>query len=187
MAFATDRKRDEKPARPKPVTAEWLFRAAAHYLERYASSRENLKRVLQRKIDKRIATHDEPPDEEGRAAFAQLVEETLEKFGELKLVDDAAFAESKLRSLRRAGTSTRAAAAKLGAKGVDRETVEATLGRDETDDRTAARRYAERRRLGPHRLRDREARRDRDIAAMVRAGFRYADAKAAVDGAADEE
>jgi regulatory protein len=173
--------------KPRPVTEDWLFRAGAHYLERYASSLGNLRRVLVRKVERRVATHAEPPDEAGRAAHAAMIEAALARFAELKLVDDASFAESKLRSLRRAGTSTRQAQMKLAAKGVDRETVAATVAADETSEREAAHRYAKRRRLGPHRTREREERRERDVAAMMRAGFGYADARAAVDGIEDDD
>ncbi|WP_235919416.1 regulatory protein RecX [Aureimonas psammosilenae] len=176
-----------KPPRPKPINGDWLFRAAAHYLERYASSADNLRRVLRRKIDRRLETHDDPPDDDARAAHAQLIEETLERFAELRLVDDKAFAEAKLRSLRRVGASSRQAAAKLSQKGVDRTTVEDALRDDETSDREAAHRYAKRRRFGPHRMRDRKERRERDIAAMMRAGFALADARAAIDGEPEED
>ncbi|KAB0680059.1 regulatory protein RecX [Aureimonas leprariae] len=177
---------EARAVRPKPVTVDWLFRAGAHYLERYASSAENLRRVLARKVERRVATHEEPPDETARAAHAAMIEEALGRFTELKLIDDASFAESKLRSLRRAGASSRQAQAKLAAKGVDRQTVAEVVAGDETSEREAAHRYASRRRLGPHRTREREERRERDVAAMMRAGFGYADAKAAIDGLPDE-
>ncbi len=180
-------KRERPQPRPRPVTADWLFRAAAYYLERYASTEGNLRRVLGRKVDRRVRTHDEEPDTETRAAFAAMVDETVAKFVELKLVDDRTFAESRLRTLRRVGTSGRQAAAKLAQKGVGRDTVEAVMAADETDERAAARRYAERRQLGPYRLRDRAERRERDIAAMMRAGFPLALARAAVDGEGLEE
>ena len=45
---------DEKPRKPpRQVTPAYLQRAALAYLERYASSAENLRRVLKRKVDKR--------------------------------------------------------------------------------------------------------------------------------------
>lgn len=182
-----DRGSENRPSRPKPITADWLFRAGTHYLERYASSTENLRRVLARKVQRRAASHEAPPDEEARTAHAALIEDALARFAELKLVDDASFAESKLRSLRRAGASARQAQAKLAAKGVDRATVAAVVAGDETSERDAAFRYARRRRLGPHRTREREERRERDVAAMMRAGFSYADARAAVDTLPEDE
>lgn len=184
--------RAPRPARPKPVTADWLFRAAAHYLERYASSTDNLARVLERKIERRVRAAEaagEPfADEDGTASarYRALVEETIGKFVELKLLDDRAYAEARFASLRRRGTSMRQATAKLGQKGVPRETLAAVTAGDEMGDAAAALAYAKRRRLGPHRLREREERRDRDIAAMMRAGFSYRDSLAAIDWAGDD-
>lgn len=178
--------------RPRPVTPEWMFRAAAHYLERYASTAENLRRVLQRKISRRLQGA-APSEEDSDAAevtlalpdHAAMIEETIARFVELKLLDDEAFAQARFSSLRRRGTSLRQAEAKLSQKGVDRETIADVLAADETGDRAAAHAYAKRRRLGPHRLRDRQARRDRDVAAMMRAGFGYRDAMVAIDGDGD--
>lgn len=167
--------------KPGPVTREYLFRAAVHYLERYASSSGNLARVLQRKILRRARERGEDP-----AAFAPLVDETVARILELKLVDDAAFAEAKVASLRRRGASKAQLNAKLAAKGVDRQTAAAAMAADETDEAEAARAYARRRRLGPHRTRDRAQKRDRDVAAMMRAGFSFGLAAAAVDGEADD-
>ncbi|MBB3935647.1 regulatory protein RecX [Aureimonas phyllosphaerae] len=165
---------------PRPVTPEWLFRAAGHYLERYASTEANLRRVLQRKVMRRAQARGEEP-----SVFEPMVDETVARFVELKLLDDRSYAEAKLASLRRRGTSLRQSAAKLAIKGVDRETVASVMAGDETDDADAARRLAQRRRLGPHRLRERAERRDRDVAALMRAGFSYSHAAAAIDGEAD--
>lgn len=172
-------KPDRSDRVPKPVTAEWLFRAAAHYLERYSSSTENLRRVLERKVMRRCFARAEDP-----APHRALVDETVARFVELKLVDDAAFAEAKRASLRRRGASTRQMAAKLGEKGVRRDLVASVLAADEVTDAEAAKAYAKRRRLGPHRLRERAERRDRDrdVAALMRAGFSFKDAAAAIDG-----
>ncbi len=161
---------------PRPITREWLFRAASHYLERYASTQANLRRVLERKVMRRAHARGEEA-----AGFEPLIEETVARFVELKLLDDRSFAEARLASLRRRGTSQRQSAAKLAEKGVDRETVAAVMAVDETDEAEAARRLAKRRRLGPHRLRDREERRDRDVAALMRAGFSFPHAAAAID------
>lgn len=159
-----------------------MFRAAAHYLERYASTQANLVRVLQRKVMRRCQARDEDP-----APFATMIEETVARFVELKLLDDHAFAESKLASLRRRGASTRQSAMKLVEKGVHRDTIATVMEADETDEGEAARRLAKRRRLGPHRLRERAERRDRDVAALMRAGFSYGHAAAAIDADPDPD
>ena len=50
-----------EPRKPRPVTREWLFRAAAYYLGRYASTAENLRRVLERKVASRIGDWGDDP------------------------------------------------------------------------------------------------------------------------------
>ncbi|MBB3951561.1 regulatory protein RecX [Aureimonas jatrophae] len=166
---------------PRPVSREWLFRAAAYYLERYSSSSGNLRRVLQRKVLKRTRERGEEAGD-----FQGLIDETVAHFVELRLLDDKAYAESRVATLRRKGTSLSRTRMKLIEKGVDAETAQAALGRDETPEAEAAQRLVRRRRLGPYRTRERAERRDRDIAAVMRAGFSFRDAVAAVDGEAEE-
>ncbi|MEF2550453.1 RecX family transcriptional regulator [Aurantimonas sp. A2-1-M11] len=182
MILHRDDPASDQPRPPKPITREWLFRAAAHYLERYSSSTANLRRVLERKVMRRAHARGEDA-----GSFAELIDEIVARFVELKLVDDRAYGEARVLSLRRRGTSTRMVAAKLSEKGVERDLVEELLAADETSDRQAALAYAKRRRLGPYRLRNRAERRDRDVAAMVRAGFGFADAAAAIDGEPDQD
>ncbi|MCE7026660.1 regulatory protein RecX [Jiella avicenniae] len=161
----------------KPVSADWLMRAAGYYLERYASSTENLRRVLRRKVKRRAAAAGEDADQ-----HEPLIEATLARFAELGFLDDRAYASARLSSLRRKGTSRTMAAAKLKEKGVPREIVETTLDEDETGEADAAAAYARRRRFGPHRSPGRGDRRDKEIAAMLRAGFSFRLAVAAIDG-----
>ena len=110
--------------------------------------------------------------EEEAAAWIEAVVEKLQRAGAL---NDRAYAEGRVVSLRRQGESARGIAMKLGAKGVPREAVEAALELDEpeNDDVAAAVAYARRRRLGPWRKPDeREERHDRDMAALARKGYR---------------
>ncbi len=182
---------------PRPVSLAWLQRAALHYLESYASSSENLRRVLRGKLDRRCRARGEEA-----GPFLPLVDEVVEKAVAGGYVDDTRYAQAKVASLRRRGGSRRAIAAKLQAKGLDREAIGTAL--DDIDAQTAAEResmddsaegdagataegvaalaYARRRRLGPFRLKEREERRDRDIAAMMRAGFGYRIAQGVIDG-----
>lgn len=172
------------------MTAEWLERVALHYLDRYSASQEMLRRVLARRVTKRARERDEEP-----GTHSGLIEETVARAVRAGLVDDARFTAARLATLRRRGTSTRGAGAALAGKGIDRDVVEAALaaeqaeaGEEEADVETkAARAYARRRRLGPHRKPDtRLAHRERDVAALARAGFSYRVAKAVIDSGGDE-
>lgn len=173
----------DRPRPTPPVTAAYLERAALHYLERYSASAEMLRRTLQRRATKRALARGEEP-----SGFEEMIEAIVAKAVAGGLVDDSRFAVARLATLRRRGTSTRGAAAKLAAKGVPRDVVEAAMEAERTDgdaetaEIDAARAYARRRRLGPHRpVAARTANRERDLAAMARAGFRYDLARRIVD------
>jgi regulatory protein len=173
-----------KPVRkpPSKVTAAYLQRAAMSYLERYASSAENLRRVLRRKVDKRCRLRGEDP-----AEFHDMIDEVVAKSLKIGLIDDTRYAEARVATLRRRGGSARAIQAKLSAKGVDRSTIAAALDGEEGDEEQAARAFARRRKLGPFRPGEREPYRDKDLAAMARAGFRFDIARSIIEGERDEE
>jgi regulatory protein len=165
---------------PPAVTPAALEAAALHYLERYASSVENLRRVLMRRID-RAARAGVIEREDGRARVAEVVERLRAR----RLVDDTAYADGRVRSLSRQGRSRAVIARTLAAKGVDSDAIDAALAAladsGETDVQAAVR-FARRRRLGPFRpAKERAARRDRDLAALGRAGFSYEVARRVVD------
>ncbi|CAN5907661.1 regulatory protein RecX [soil metagenome] len=171
----------------RPITAKYLQNAAAFYLERYPSTAEGLRRVLNRRVRK--AEMFEAPVMDN---VKQAIETVVAKFVDAGVIDDKAFAQTKARSLHRRGTSTKLTRQKLRMAGVDGETLDqAMVGLDEelhTDPRQRERRaavaLARRRRLGPFRpAAERKDRRDRDMAAMARAGFDYALAKKVIDAA----
>ncbi len=175
----------EKPVKkpPRKVTPAYLQRAALAYLEKYASSAENLRRVLRRKVDKRCRLRGEDPKE-----FHELIDEVVAKSLRTGLIDDTRYAEARVATLRRRGGSARAIQAKLSAKGVDRSTIAAALeGGEEDDEEKAAYAFARRRKLGPFRPGERAPYRDKDLAAMARAGFRFDVARRIVEGERDDE
>ena len=173
------------PRRPKPVTAEALEASALFYLERFASSSANLRRVLMRRV-RRSA---ELPGTDAEAG-KRLVDALIERFLRTGLLDDRAYAEAKSASLHRRGASSRAIAARLADKGVERTLIETVL-RDPDDetrpggDLAAAAALVRRRRLGPYRdPAAREQYRQKDLGALARAGFGQALAQRVL-GAAD--
>src|SRR5258708_16915791 len=173
-------------SRPPPdVTPTALEKAAFHYLERYASSAENLRRVLMRRVERAVRAG-AVERAEGRAG----VDAVIERLQARRLLDDAAYAEGRARSLSHKGRSRAIIARTLAAKGVGRETVDAALeGLAEAGetDLAAAVRFARRRRMGPFRApKERAGRRDRDLAALGRAGFAYEVARLVVDAETPE-
>lgn len=163
------------------LTAQRLDNIALHYLERFASSSANLKRVLIRRVERAAREAEEP--EAVRAEGARLVEELVARYLRSGLLDDTVYAEAKARSLHRRGGSTRAIRQALAAKGVDGETAAAALDSlgEAGGDAAAAVALARRRRLGPFRPIGRIENRDRDMAALARAGFSYDVARRVID------
>ncbi len=171
---------------PRPATPERLENAALHYLQRYASSAENLRRVLMRRVLRSARVHGTDPGE-GAAAIEALLRR-LQRNG---LLDDRLYAEGKARSLHRRGASQRLIRARLGEKGVEADVVEAAVaGLDDLaahPDLAAGIALARRRGLGPFRpAAERRDRRARDLAALGRAGFPYEIARTVIDAEGPE-
>ena len=170
-------RRPPPPAGPAPTRAK-LHEAALAHLARFSASEAGLVRVLDRRIDRwarRAAAEapgDDPPDTAAPRAAAREVARALVQSG---VVDDAAYAAGRARSLTRAGRSRRAIGAHLSMKGVPQEVARAALPEPEAE-LAAALAYARRRRLGPFRGELPEgaelaAVRRKEIGALARAGF----------------
>jgi regulatory protein len=159
------------------IDAATLDRAALHYLQRYAASSAQLRRVLRRRVLRaaRLETVD------AAAAHAE-VDKLIERYLAAGLLDDRRYAEAQAGSLSRRGASRHRIRQRLGAKGVDSDLVEDALEAlaEETGggDLAAACILARRKRLGPYRKTgDRAAHRQKDLASMARAGFSLAIAR----------
>jgi regulatory protein len=151
----------------KALTAELIYQRALHYLERYAAPRAGVKAVLQRSVMRAQRRGDSIPQ-----AVPEWIEAALDKLERAGYLSDKSFAETKLVSLRRAGTSSQKIRQKLAVKGVTVDVVADVLEHDESDDRQAAVAFARRRRLGPYAdEKKRAALKDKHIAALARAGF----------------
>jgi len=174
------KERVKRRRQPLKATPEGLERSALYYLERYDSSSGHLRRLLRRKIALSQKVHGTDP-EEGAAA----VERLIARLTGLGLLDDARYARERVHGLLARGTSATMIKAKLAAKAVPSALVEAALDEHLGDsgcaELRAALRYAKRRRLGPFRLKEREDRRARDLAALGRQGFDYETARKVVD------
>ena len=166
---------------PRKATPTYLRNAALYYLDRYASSTANLRRILMAKVERSARAHDTD-----RAEGAADVEALLADFVRDGVLDDARYAKGRALALYRRGASTRAIRARLTAKGVVREHIDpaiATLREESHEpDMAAALTFARRRRLGPYRAQNARAeRRARDLAALGRQGFAYDVARRIID------
>jgi len=166
---------------PKKATPKYLENVALWYLQRFAASAESMRRVLMRRVAESARAHDTD-----RAEGAAMVEDIVARFRRSGLLDDRAYAAGRALSLHRRGVSEQGIRARLRAKGVEREEIEAAVAglADEAaePDLAAAVAYARRRRIGPYRTRgDRGELRGRDLAALARQGFDYDTARRVID------
>jgi regulatory protein len=174
-----------------PPDSDSLHEAALAYLARYAATQVSLRRVLERRIDRwaRHAEADAPEHVMQQAAAArQAALDVVARLAAAGAVDDATYAESKARTLRRAGRSRQAISAQLAAKGVGKDMQHQVLGDDAETEFAAALVLARRRRIGPFRpgeAPDAAARR-RELAILARAGFPQQVARRALDADAAE-
>ncbi|MEM7171286.1 MAG: regulatory protein RecX [Pseudomonadota bacterium] len=173
--------REKRRRQPRKATAVYLERAALHYLDRYASSAANLRRILMNRVMRSARAHGTDP-QSGEQAIKAIIAKLTEK----GLLDDRTYARAKGRSYLRKGLSIRGIRAQLTGKGIESEIIDqviADLGDSPDDlDLESAFGYARKRRLGPFRPTDRRDEwRARDLAALGRRGFTYDTAKKVID------
>jgi regulatory protein len=163
-----------RPSGPAP-DPDGLHEAALAYLARYAATEAGLRRVLERRIDRWAHRADGDVDAIATQAAAAraAVHDVVARLVAAGAVNDAAYAESRARSLVRAGRSRRAVAQHLAAKGVDPAVAKDAMPNDEASELAAALVLARKRRIGPFRLgvAPDEAGRRRELGALARAGF----------------
>jgi regulatory protein len=157
------------PAKPAGVDAALIEAWALSYLERYATSAANLRRVLRRRAQRRLGAG----NRDGTLAAAALIDALVARYCETRLLDDSAYAAARARRDLARGRSLRRIAARLAAKGVGAAAAGAAIDalREGAADPelAAAIGFARRRRLGPFRAQP--ADRSRELATFARAGF----------------
>jgi regulatory protein len=189
-----------KPIRRKIPTPQNLQNVALHYLGRYAASEASLRRVLQNRI--RRAAHDNPDfgtDEKRQSELRSAIETIIATHKRTGVLNDAAFAETKVNSLRRQGRSRRIIQQKLAVKGIKNDIVAAALENHADDDAPeeaelkAALVLAKKRKLGAFRKavftdpQLERARQNKEFATLARAGFSSDIARKALNAEPPEE
>ena len=165
-----------------------LERAALAYLDRFDSSASNLRRVLERKA-RALAK-----DEEQASSLRQHIDALVRRYQASGLVDDNRYSQARVAGLRARGLGRRAILTRLRAKGVAVDVIEEALesvdehsGDAEID---AARRYIKRRRLARYRSEAVSPKtKQKDLAALARAGFGFETARRALslEGHGDDD
>lgn len=163
---------------PAPLDEDALRELALRHVARFATSRGKLLAYLNRKLRERGWGGERPAEPEA----------LVERFVELRYIDDAGYAAMKSAALGRRGYGARRVAEELRAAGIaedDRTQADAQVAADRW---AAADRFARRKRIGPYAPAPLDPRqREKAIAAFLRAGHDYAVAKRWVDAAPGEE
>lgn len=163
----------------RPLDAQQLHELALAYVARFATSAGRLDAYLKRKLRERGWDGDgaRAPDHAG--VVARMVE--------LGYVDDRGFAQARAGGMMRRGFGARRIGQALARDGIAEDIVVETRG-DARAARAAALAFARRRRLGPFgrgsagMVLDRAVR-DKQLAAMLRAGHTVSFARAVIDAA----
>lgn len=163
---------EKKP--PKKITEKYLYNSGLAYLQRFTSSVPNFRRVMSKKIDRSCNYHNDQ-DKERCLKYLDAAVETFLRQG---LLNDDAYLQGMVTSLRRRGLSTRAILSKLGQKGLTQDDILKVVHthdeeRGNTDpDLAAAVMLMRRKRIGPFRKKD-DAEKTKELAALARAGFGF--------------
>jgi regulatory protein len=167
-------RREKRP--PKPLDPARLEELALAYVARFATSAAKLEDYLRRKLRERGW------EGEGPAPIAALAA----RFVESGFVDDLAYARAKSGSLLRRGYGGRRIGQALHAAGIDEE-VREEVRPGEGAERRAALAMARKRRFGPYGTTppDRPLR-EKQIAALLRAGHRLDSARELVNASSEQ-
>lgn len=161
----------------KPLDSAALNELALAYVARFATSAGKLSAYLLRKVRERGWQGEEAPD----------VAAIVSRFVALGYIDDAGFARARGGSLLRRGYGERRVAQALDAAGIAAEDRGEAIG-TARERRQAALVLARKRRFGPFsRVVPDPAMRERQVAAMLRAGHPLATARVLVNAASIED
>lgn len=169
-------------------TEAQLERAALSYLKRFAGPSSNLERALRKKVRRSAEAHGTDAQ-----AGMQAVSAILTRLSAAGVLDDRRWARDKARALHGRGHPERVIRQRLRLKRVAPDFIDEAIAAldDEQDgepELAAAVARARRRRLGPwrHDPEERKERRQKDLAAMARAGFSFELARRVVDAESPE-
>ena len=165
----------------KKISAPELEKSALKYIGKYATSIENLRKVLIRRIE-RSKNYKEIAPEEAK----QWIDIIIKKFTDANLLNDSVFAINRAKNLHRSGASRKKIIIVLKNKGINKLEINLALNTLDSEFKNteleAALNYVRRKRLGPYRPNDeRKALRKKDLAKLAREGFLYSDAIKVID------
>ncbi len=165
-------RREKKP--PKKITEKYLYNSGLAYLQRFPAGTSHFRRVMSLRIDKSCNFHKEQLKDDCLA----LLDKTIENFTRIGLLNDDAYLQGMVTSLRRRGLSTQAILSKLGQKSMAQDRVFSALHSHDSmrglqnPDLAAAVMLTRRKCIGAFR-KTLEFERQKELAAMGRAGYDF--------------
>lgn len=175
QARKASRQRAKRP--PKPLDETRLRDLALAYVARFATSGGRLEAYLRRKLRERGWDGEKDPD----------IHALVLRYVELGYVDDAAYARSKSGDLMRRGYGPRRVSQALAQAGIADDLCLA-VSASTHEERAAALQLARKRRFGPFAAEPADrAVREKQLAAMIRAGHGFDVARAVLDAAGEDE
>ena len=181
------KKRTPRPP-PRPLDPARLQELALAYVARFATTSAKLESYLSRKIRERGWNDDDGELSESRPDLGEI----SARFVELGYIDDEAYARSRSGGLLRRGFGPRRVSQDLYAAGID-EHIRSDLAPGEAAIRAAALAMARKRRFGPfavsdqiHDEKQKQDRKQKQIAAMLRAGHSFDTVRAIMDAQSAE-
>ncbi len=179
MQFRKKRKKRDPNWVPKPITVKQIEWASNKYLERYVATEMQLRRVLKRRLIRNWRARGEKVTEEEKRMGEDLVETQVKKVMESGRIKDDKVALMWVEHFTNRGKSAPFIRMKLREKGVDSQIIDDAITQihDQMQDPAleSAVVYARKRRFGAYRRNEAKQaeRKQKDIAAMMRAGHRY--------------
>jgi regulatory protein len=171
----------KEPKKPRKITESYLENAGKFYLEKFPASIRHFRMIMTRKIRKSCQHH---PDQD-LAQCQTLLDNVVEKFVRLGFLNDEALTKGLLYSYKQRGWSQRKIKATLITKGLAGDLVEEGMAdHDSGSEINAAVRCVRRKRLGA--FATGEAKPEKWLAALGRAGFDYETARKALSMSKDE-
>lgn len=165
----------------KPLDQPRLEELALAYVARFATSAGKLAQYLKRKVRERGW---ESPGDSGASPDVPAL---IERFVAAGYVDDAGFARGRASNLHRRGYGDRRVEQTLRGAGIA-EAVRASVQGDEAESRRAALVLVRKRRFGPFgQERPDPAKRQKQFAAMLRAGHPLDSARVLIDAVSEAE
>ena len=162
---------NKKIKRVRKITKLRLKNIALYYLKRFESSAQNLRSVLMRRVNDYARTYPEYDKTEA----IDWIEEIIADFEGYGYLNDERYAEIKIKNYLAAGKSLNYVKQKLQEKGIAKNVIGNLLEEAEYNPFEAALKLAKKKRIGPFRVEEstRKENRQKDMAALVRAGFDF--------------